>query len=105
MIDVTTERLLTLAEAANLLPGRPSAATLWRWRVRGIRGKRLESVQVGAKIFTSFEALQRFAIQRGGPDESPGAAASPGRPGGPSTPSRRRRSFERAEAELAKAGI
>ena len=35
MIDVTTETLLALTEAAAFLPGRPSVATLWRWRTKG----------------------------------------------------------------------
>lgn len=94
MIDVTTESLLTLSEAASILPGRPSVATLWRWRVRGARGRRLESVVLGGKVYTSREALQRFAYQQGGSNQ-------------PSirTPAARERAIARAEKELADAGI
>ena len=38
MLDMQREHLLTLAQAAKILPGRPNLATLWRWRTRGIRG-------------------------------------------------------------------
>jgi len=94
MIDVTTEQLLTLSEAAALLPGRPSVATLWRWRTRGAHGRRLESVVLGGKVFTSREALQRFAEQRGGVD-APTVR----------TPHQRERDIRKAEAELNDAGI
>jgi hypothetical protein len=60
MIDAEREELLTLTEAANSLPGRPNITTLWRWRNRGVRGVRLETVLVGGKRFTSREALARF---------------------------------------------
>jgi hypothetical protein len=59
------EQLLTLAEAAATLPrrraGRPThASTLFRWSRAGLRGVRLEIVQVGATKCTSREALARF---------------------------------------------
>jgi hypothetical protein len=66
MIDVATERLVTLTQAAKLLPDCPSVCTLWRWRTRGAGGRRLESVLLGGKVYTSVEALQRFALQYGG---------------------------------------
>ncbi len=94
MIDVTNEKLLTLTEAAALLPGRPSVCTLWRWRTRGARGRKLESVVLGGKVYTSAEALQRFAEQRGG-------IASPTI----RTPAQRQRAIERAERELSDAGF
>ena len=94
MIDVTSEKLLTLPEAAALLPGRPSVATLWRWRTRGAHGRRLESLVLGGKVFTSAEAIQRFAEQRGGADQ-PAIR----------TPAARERSIRKAEAELKAAGI
>ena len=43
MIDLTTERLLTLPQAAAMFPGGVGLATLWRWRKKGVRGKRLET--------------------------------------------------------------
>lgn len=94
MIDITSEKLLTLPEAAALLPGRPSVATLWRWRTKGARGRRLESVVLGGKVFTSAEAIQRFARHEGGAD-TPTIR----------TPPAREAAIRKAEAELKTAGI
>lgn len=94
MIDVASERLMTLHEAAALLPGRPSVATLWRWRTKGARGRRLESVALGGKVFTSAEAIQRFASQQGGVDAPTSR-----------TTKQRERDISSAERELADAGI
>ena len=71
MIDLRTERLITLTEAAKILPRKPCVATLWRWRNAGVRGRRLESVVVGGRIYTSAEALQRFALASGSPAPAP----------------------------------
>jgi hypothetical protein len=60
MIDTETERLVTITEAAKLLPSRPNVATLWRWRTAGVRGVRLETIMLGGRRMTSREALQRF---------------------------------------------
>jgi len=49
MIDITTETLLSLLDAAKQLPGRPHVSTLYRWRIRGVRGVRLETVLVGGR--------------------------------------------------------
>lgn len=94
MINVATEKLLTLSEAAALLPGHPSVATLWRWRTKGARGRRLESIAIGGKVYTSSEAIQRFAHQTGGVD-APTSRTS----------KQRERDIARAERELADAGI
>ena len=61
MIDISEEKLVSLADAAKTLPGRPHVSTIWRWHTRGIRGIRLETVVVGGRRFTSRESLQRFA--------------------------------------------
>jgi len=59
------QTLMTLREAAATLPhrrgGRPThSATLFRWATEGLRGIKLEVVQVGATKCTSREALARF---------------------------------------------
>jgi len=59
-IDIHSETLLTLNEARAILPGRPDIGTLHRWRTRGLRGVKLETVLLG-KRYTSREALQRFS--------------------------------------------
>lgn len=66
MIQISTEQLITLAQAARLRPGsrrgRPThPSTVYRWAVRGIRGVRLEIIRIGGMTYTSVEALQRFA--------------------------------------------
>jgi len=96
MIDLS-ESLLTLTSAAQSLPGKPHSSTLHRWRLRGIRGVRLETILIGGVRYTSREALQRFfnattAIANG--DISPA-----------STSKNRGQEIEAAEGELAKVGI
>jgi hypothetical protein len=71
VIDLQTERLVSLAEAAKLVPpGRQGKSThvgtLLRWVLKGCRapngGKvKLEAIRLGGKWATSSEALQRFA--------------------------------------------
>jgi len=65
-MDMLRENLVTLSEAARGLPGRRQGkrihpSTVYRWAVRGIRGHRLEVVRIGGTVYTSCEALQRFA--------------------------------------------
>lgn len=65
MNDLLIEELLTLTEAARMLPrrrgGRPThPGTLLRWATAGLKGARLEVVQVGATKCTSRQALSRF---------------------------------------------
>lgn len=65
MINISNERVVTLAEAASLLPRRRQGrkvhvSCLYRWSQRGVRGVILETVQVGGSRCTSVEALQRF---------------------------------------------
>ena len=95
-IDIQNEEVLSIAEAAKLLPGRPNVRTVWRWLDRGCRGCRLESVLVGGRRYTSVEAVFRFleAINSSdGPATSPAASRA------------RKRAIEAAERELAEAGI
>jgi hypothetical protein len=66
MFDIHAEHLLTMREASRLFPGsrqgRPThVATVHRWATRGIRGIRLEAVRIGGCLYTSREAMQRFA--------------------------------------------
>lgn len=94
MIDVASETLLTLPDASKRLPNRPSLCTLWRWRNKGVRGRRLESVTIGGLVYTSLEALARFALQNGA-DNAPTIRS----------PAKREREIRRAEAALAAKGI
>ncbi len=91
MIDVETESLVPIRNAAKHVPGfRPHLSVIYRWMQRPDGG--LETVRVGGRVFTSKEAITRF-VQR---CNAPGAVA-PSR--------RRRREIEAAERELTKLGI
>ena len=83
MIDISTEQLLTLPQAARVRPhgrlGRPThPSTVYRWISRGVRGAagvvRLEGVRIGGSWYTSREALQRFAeaLTNGGTETARG---------------------------------
>jgi hypothetical protein len=65
MADLMSEDLVTLRQAAALLPhrrGRPTAySTVWRWATRGARGVVLETVVLGGGRVTSRQAISRFA--------------------------------------------
>jgi hypothetical protein len=97
MIDPNTENLLSLAEAAKSLPGRPNVTTVWRWRNRGVRGVKLETVCIGGRRFTSREALARFCAAT--------TAAADGEPVRSETPRQRERAIERAEREAKRLGV
>lgn len=65
MIDPKTENLLSLTEAAELLPRRRGGkkahvSCVYRWTTSGCKGVILESIQCGGTRVTSREALARF---------------------------------------------
>lgn len=92
MIDLRSERLLPLSAAARMLPGGVHVSTLHRWRLRGIRGIRLETLLVGGRRHTSVEAIDRFCQAV--------TAAAAGEKMCARTPRRRERDIARAEQEL-----
>src|SRR5262245_24769943 len=100
-IDLTKEELLSLREAARLLPARrkgkkPHVSCLYRWTTAGCRGVRLDFVNVGGTRCTSREALARF-IER--------LSAANGTGQGGQTPCGRRRDLAQVERELDQKGI
>jgi hypothetical protein len=78
MIDISTGQLISLSQAARVRPhgrlGRPThPSTVYRWISRGGHGVggvvKLEGVRIGGSLYTSREALQRFAeMLTGGTD-------------------------------------
>ena len=70
MIDLSTETLVPWQQVAKHVPGSPHVSTLHRWRLRGVRGKKLETLLVGGTRFTSREAIDRF-IAAGNADDAP----------------------------------
>ena len=107
MIDIGRERLLTLQQAAKLIPGRPGKSihfsSIYRWAGTGISGVVLETVQVGGKKMTSVEALQRFIEASTAATPCP-AGDRQGRPE-PLLRSRRKGTDDRVTQALIKAGI
>ena len=98
MIDHEAEQLLTLTAAAQLLPGRPNVATLWRWRTAGIRGVKLETFLFGGRRMTSREALRRFFEHT--------TAAADGLPiANGETSAARERAIDRAEKRAQELGV
>ncbi len=101
MIDLAAETLLTISQAARIRPpargGRPThSSTIYRWITRGIRGCKLEAIRLGGTLYTSREAMQRFA------DRLTGLPAQPGT--GP-TEADRRRLADATEEELTSLGL
>lgn len=89
------EDLVTLPQAAKRFG--VHYATIFRWAQRGIRRARLETVVIGGRRYTSFQALERFAkatteardrLQRGSHSST-----------------QRQRQIAAAEAELNRLGI
>lgn len=100
MIDLEAETVLSLSDATEHLPRRrrgkrPHLTTLHRWATTGVSGVKLEVIRVGSTLCTSLEALQRFCERCTAGDS--GAPAP--------TTKARQREIDRAEQELAEAGI
>ena len=85
-IDITTERLISLEEAAKLLPGRDGGTvhyiTIGQYCRRGKLGVLLDSVLAGPCRCTSVEAVARFiegvtAASQAKTDGRRGTKASP----------------------------
>jgi hypothetical protein len=102
-IDVTKERIITLGEAAAMLPARRGGrkvhvSTLFRWAQKGCRGVRLEVVRIGSALHTSREAMARFChrLTEAHPIPAPAEVA---------TPASRREAHANAEKEAKALGI
>lgn len=64
-INPTCQRLRPLAEYAERLPScrrgkRLNRATLWRWALRGLRGRRLRTVELGGGRMTCDAWVWQF---------------------------------------------
>jgi hypothetical protein len=54
------EELISLAEVANGYRPHKSGTTVWRWCFDGLKGIKLEHRAAGGRLYTSWEAVQRF---------------------------------------------
>lgn len=70
-IDLDAEELIPFQKAAAHVPGRPCLQTLHRWRLRGARGRKLDTVLIGGIRYTSREAIRRFIDAGSPPAEKP----------------------------------
>lgn len=85
-------KLLTFPQASKVLPGHPHVSTLHRWRLRGVKGVKLETMLVGGRRFVSRDALAQFVASVTAKAE---AEPPPAR-----TPRQRQRAIEAAEREF-----
>jgi len=98
MIDLSTETPITLAKAAQTLPGGAvHVSTIHRWRMKGVRGVKLETILRGGIRCTSAAAIERLFAAI--------TAAADGEPTPSRTSRQRQRDIDRAERELSEAGI
>lgn len=64
----TAQEMLSLSQAAKMLPGRPHAASLWRWSRLGVtthsgQRVRLRVGRLGRRLYTKVEWIEEFARQ------------------------------------------
>jgi hypothetical protein len=115
MINVTTDRLLTLTEAANICPKvngkRRSTVSMWRWTMKGVAGVRLEHARIGRCVFTTEEALNRFCrdvasaqVEQGASKSSAPAGARASQPQ-KSAVKQRERQISQARARMIARGM
>ncbi len=91
MIDLNSEQLIPIGKVPARLPHRPHISTVYRWIARG----GLETLRFGGRVFTSVEALERFAEHRGGRPKPPEPEPTP----------RRQREIADAERKLRESGL
>ena len=61
MIDIVNEQMLPFSKIPAWCDSTlVNRSTVHRWRLRGARGVKLETVRVGGRRFSSQEALLRF---------------------------------------------
>lgn len=58
---------ISLKDARSLFPGRPTLSTVYRWAF----SKKLETIKVGGRMFTSREAIARFVERCTNPAATP----------------------------------
>jgi hypothetical protein len=94
---ILAETRLSLAAAARQIG--VHVATVHRWRLRGVRGVRLETIAIGGLRYTSREALERFITA------TTAAADGATTPAPIRSTKQREAAIAAAERELADAGL
>jgi len=109
---------LTLAQAGRNAPGQPSPNCLWRWCRKGVIARngqrvRLQHVRIGGKLYTTARWIEEFGLRLAQADaeyfDLDERAAPPPRTRRCSSrhprSEERQAAIDRAERELAEAGI
>ncbi len=91
MIDIQAEQVIPIGQVPKRLPHRPHISTIYRWIATG----GLETVRLGGRVFTSIEAIERFADHRSGRPKSSDSTPTP----------QRQREIADAERKLRDAGM
>jgi hypothetical protein len=110
---VQKQKYITLAQAAQISPGRPSANAVWRWCRKGLRSRggrriRLEHVRIGGRIFTTELWVHEFGRRLAEADTEYFELDTSRDPAVVTTPPltrRRQAAIERAERELRAKGV
>ncbi len=70
-------KYMSLSQACAFLPGRPHVSTLARWRLRGVRGHKLQTTLVGGRRYITQQQLVDFlAAINGKPSMRPSEKAA-----------------------------
>ena len=67
MIEALAATLVLLSKAGCLLSTNPSAATMWRWALRGVDGVKLETFKIGGRRYTNSSCVETFISRLNGP--------------------------------------
>jgi len=95
VIDVKTEKIVPFQKAGRKFPENRHVSTIHRYRLRGVRGIKLETILIGGIRYTSEEAIQRFID----------SLNSAGSPAPAISPAQRQRQSEAARVALQEMGI
>ena len=98
---------ISLAEAAEKTPGKPTAATVWRWARKGLSARnganvKLQHVRVGGRVYTTEQWLNEFFAAVAAEDIQPSQVQHVNRA---SMQPALTRAHKDADAELEEAGM
>jgi hypothetical protein len=107
VIDILEDQLIAISDVSAILPRKKGVpvdeTTIRRWARTGYHGIVLETIRIGATVYTSAEALQRFAEAQSRPTSAT-ASPSPARTSRGRSEARRLRDSRRAAEELERMG-
>jgi hypothetical protein len=64
-MPMSTQRYMTMTEAACFVPNRPHRSTVVRWATRGLRGLRLQTKKIGGRRYTTPAWIEEFVAATG----------------------------------------